>query len=48
MHDSIRRVTAVIHGEVPDRAPLFDLLRNDVPLANFLALREAVFESVYS
>jgi len=26
---SIERVTAVLQGDMPDRAPMFDLLRND-------------------
>jgi hypothetical protein len=29
MQGSIERILAVINGEMPDRAPLFDLLRND-------------------
>lgn len=35
MQGSIDRVTAVINGEMPDRAPLFDLLRNDAVLERF-------------
>jgi len=32
---SIERVLAVINGEMPDRAPLFDLLRNDAVIQHF-------------
>ena len=35
MQGSIERVRAVIHGEMPDRAPLYDLLRNDAVLNHF-------------
>lgn len=35
MHASVKRVTAVINGESPDRAPLFDLLRNDAVITHF-------------
>ncbi len=35
MKGSIERVTAVIKGEMPDRAPLFDLLRNDAVIEHF-------------
>lgn len=35
MQGSIERVTAVINGEIPDRAPLFDLLRNDAVIEHF-------------
>jgi len=35
MQGSIERVRAVIDGEMPDRAPLFDLLRNDVVINHF-------------
>lgn len=35
MQGSIERVTAVIRGEMPDRAPLFDLLRNDAVINHF-------------
>ena len=35
MQGSIKRVTAVVNGEMPDRAPLFDLLRNDAVLEHF-------------
>ncbi len=35
MIDSVRRVTAVINGEMPDRAPMFDLLRNDAVIEHF-------------
>lgn len=32
---SLERVRAVIHGQLPDRAPLYDLLRNDAVLSHF-------------
>ena len=35
MSDSVKRVSAVINGEMPDRAPMFDLLRNDAVLEHF-------------
>ncbi|MBT3192097.1 MAG: hypothetical protein HN341_06040 [Verrucomicrobia bacterium] len=35
MKGSIERVTAVINGGIPDRAPLFDLLRNDAVIEHF-------------
>jgi hypothetical protein len=35
MQRSIDRVRAVINGEIPDRAPLFDLLRNDAVIKHF-------------
>ena len=35
MDGSADRVTAVINGEIPDRAPLFDLLRNDAVIEHF-------------
>jgi len=35
MRGSIDRATAVISGELPDRAPLFDLLRNDAVIEHF-------------
>lgn len=35
MHNSIERVRAVIHGELPDRPPLYDLLRNDAVISHF-------------
>lgn len=35
MEGSIKRVTAVIKGDMPDRAPLFDLLRNDAVIEHF-------------
>ena len=44
MEGSIQRVTAVINGEMPDRAPLFDLLRNDAVLERF-AGRRLTFEN---
>lgn len=51
MHGSIRRVTAVINGDVPDRAPLFDLLRNDAVIEHFAGKRltfENAADVVYS
>jgi uroporphyrinogen decarboxylase len=38
MHGSIERVTAVVTGGMPDRAPLYDLLRNDAVLAHFAGM----------
>ena len=35
MRGSIERVRAVINGEVPDRAPLYELLRNDAVINHF-------------
>ena len=35
MEGSIQRVRAVLRGEMPDRAPLFDLLRNDAVIKHF-------------
>jgi len=35
MKGSIERVTAVIRGKMPDRAPIFDLLRNDAVINHF-------------
>lgn len=35
MKGSIERARAVINGRLPDRAPLFDLLRNDVVISHF-------------
>ena len=35
MQDSIQRVKAVIRGELPDRTPLYDLLRNDEVVNHF-------------
>ncbi len=35
MQGSIERVRAVINGEMPDRAPLYDLLRNDAVINHF-------------
>jgi hypothetical protein len=35
MKDSVQRVRAVIHGCTPDRAPLYDLLRNDAVIRHF-------------
>lgn len=35
MQGSIERVRAVINGEMPDRAPLYDLLRNDAVISHF-------------
>ena len=39
MKNSINRVTAVINGRTPDRAPLFDLLRNDAVIEHFAGRR---------
>lgn len=39
MQDSIKRVTAVIAGDMPDRAPIFDLLRNDAVIEHFSGKR---------
>ncbi|MHC4983152.1 MAG: uroporphyrinogen decarboxylase family protein [Planctomycetota bacterium] len=35
MRGSIQRVRDVIHGRVPDRAPLFELIRNDAVISHF-------------
>jgi hypothetical protein len=35
MQGSIERVRAVINGELPDRAPLYELLRNDAVINHF-------------
>lgn len=35
MQRSIQRVRAVIHGDMPDRAPLYELLRNDAVINHF-------------
>ena len=35
MQGSIERVRAVLNGELPDRAPLYELLRNDAVLNHF-------------
>ena len=35
MEGSIDRVRKVLEGETPDRAPLYDLLRNDAVLGHF-------------
>lgn len=35
MQGSIERVRAVINGTMPDRAPLYDLLRNDAVIGHF-------------
>jgi len=35
MQGSIERVRAVLRGEMPDRAPLYDLLRNDAVIGHF-------------
>jgi uroporphyrinogen decarboxylase len=39
VQNSIKRVAAVINGEMPDRAPLFDLLRNDALIEHFSGRR---------
>jgi uroporphyrinogen decarboxylase len=44
MQGSIDRVKAVVSGEMPDRAPLFDLLRNDAVIAHFTG-RELTVEN---
>lgn len=44
MKDSIKRVTAVINGGIPDRAPLFDLLRNDAVIEHFSG-KKVTFEN---
>jgi len=35
VHGSLERVRAVIQGEMPDRAPLYELLRNDAVISHF-------------
>lgn len=35
MYGSLERVRAVLHGEMPDRAPLYELLRNDAVINHF-------------
>lgn len=35
MQGSIERVRAVLCGEMPDRAPMFDLIRNDAVISHF-------------
>lgn len=50
MQNSLKRVSALIKGEGPDRAPLFDLLRNDAVLEHFSGRRltpEHTRETVY-
>ena len=37
MKGSIERVRAVVNGDMPDRPPLFDLLRNDAVIEHFAA-----------
>ncbi|HIJ64800.1 MAG TPA: hypothetical protein HPP77_02530 [Candidatus Hydrogenedentes bacterium] len=44
MEGSIDRVTAVLDGHMPDRAPMFDLLRNDAVIEHF-AGRSLTFEN---
>jgi len=44
MKNSIQRVTAVINGDLPDRVPLFDLLRNDAVIEYFSG-RRLTFEN---
>ena len=44
MQGSIERVRAVVNGQMPDRAPLFDLLRNDAVIGHF-AGRELTVEN---
>ena len=51
MQDSIQRVMAVINGDMPDRAPLYDLLRNDAVIEHFSGRRltlENARETVYA
>jgi len=50
MQGSIERVRAVIRGEVPDRAPLYELIRNDVVINHFTGQTltvENAYEVVY-
>ena len=53
MHNSLDRVRTVIHGGLPDRPPLYDLLRNDAVLNHFtgktltLENREEVIYGAY-
>jgi len=35
MKNSIERIRAVMNGELPDRAPMFDLLRNTAVIEHF-------------
>jgi len=35
MQGSLERVRAVLRGDLPDRAPLYDLLRNDAVVSHF-------------
>ncbi|MFC1461934.1 uroporphyrinogen decarboxylase family protein [Verrucomicrobiota bacterium] len=44
MQGSIDRVRSVINGDMPDRAPLFDLLRNDAVINHFTG-RELTVEN---
>ena len=46
MQDSVNRVAAVINGSMPDRAPLFDLLRNDAVIEHFSG-RRLTFENAH-
>jgi len=54
MQNSLERVRTVIHGGVPDRPPLYDLLRNDAVLSHFagktltLENREEVVYAAYA
>ena len=53
MHNSLERVRTVINGGLPDRPPLYDLLRNDAVLNHFtgktltLENREEVVSGAY-
>ncbi|MBM4460249.1 MAG: hypothetical protein FJ011_21200 [Chloroflexi bacterium] len=53
MQNSLERVRTVIHGSIPDRPPLYDLLRNDAVLSHFagktltLENREEVVYAAY-
>lgn len=42
MQGSIDRVRAVVNGSMPDRAPLFDLLRNDAVIEHFSGCKLSV------
>ncbi len=51
MIGSVDRVRAIINGQMPDRAPLFDLLRNDAVIEHFAGRKltiENAAEVVYS
>ncbi|MBT7858830.1 MAG: hypothetical protein HN712_00910 [Gemmatimonadetes bacterium] len=46
MHDSIERVRAVLRGDTPDRAPLYELFRNDAVINHFTGERLTVENGV--